>query len=427
LEDRGSPLPDALIRDGWSVYSGPEALPYLEADRWQVRRGDQANSARAYFTRYRASVLTSSAVYQKLRNVVTPHLPMLLDCGTVDVSGNTQFSWDLYSTPSSATPLNGLAQWLRNQGGGEATALRLLPSLIDLLKEMVANGLMPLVLRPDQLAYRTDRHLMLTQIATLTLVSAHGCYRSDFAGSGLLSALYAAPELAGEQMEYSAHCAVFSVGQLLAEAAWGQPCSRDALQRGDVPLGIVSDARLARVLKGCLWSTPATSRWTVQQLLTACDCEIEHLPQAPDWSQLDPKAAKRAFVLGGKAYWRANELLEAAMQPENWMLASNDFSNLLDWLEEATAWESAARLARQQLRGGAAGSKSVDHVLVSLARRICPELPETWRTLSLGNNDAQQSLINLAQASLHDQAGGDKQRLLNDLFDADLRGAFHPY
>jgi hypothetical protein len=300
----------------------------------------------------------------------------------------------------------------------EPRAWHLLPLLVDLLRQLEAAGVRPLALEPFHLVLTDAGTLCLGTAAVLAEAATAAVYRPELERSPLLPPGWAAPELAQQNLA-SANAAVFSVGQLLATALWGQPCSPADVQTGTVPFQAIGDGRLARVLMGCLWPRPL-ERWTLAQLVQAATASAaESMPDTPPWDALVPGAATTAFQFAGRAYWRIETLLADAVAPDRWAEATARLAAILDWAE-GTAWLGQVKLLRAALAHG----RSPDWALVALTRAVRPEAPLTWRGLDLADAEAANSLVGLAQRAL--RHGDAEAATLGALFAADLRGAWTP-
>lgn len=418
--DTDNPLPESMVDEGWVISGAARSDEF--ADTWAVQRQGQGVQAR--YTRYRGRVLTSPALYRQLRQQ-SQHasaLPAVLEAGTANLRGHAQASYDLTVLPASGGPLQRLDEWLRLAPPSEQKAAALLPALAELLDDLHTAGVAPILMQPSQILRHDSGRLVLGHVAALTATGTEAAvpeYRPELECNPLVSRLWAAPEIHEQLVVHPAKAAVFSVGALLAAATWGQPLDLAALRSGQVPLHTLQDSRLARVLQGCLWAQHIEGRWSREQLSAAVDAPPDALPAAEDWSSLGPQAMGVAFALNGRTYWRASELLQAAVAPNNWPHATAQLATMLDWIEGST-WSSAVPALRALLAQG----RSADHVLIRLVRQVCPDLPLTWRHLSLDDHSARHSLTHLAQRALADDATPAERQQLRELFRADLRGAF---
>lgn len=411
-EDKNNPLPPSLVEAGWEL-SG-QLISHEAADLWPVRR---AAGDSGVFRRYRAWVLTAPAVYDMLRSQPCVALTSLLDHGTVNLKGHAQASYELTNLPADGQPL---PTWLSMAPPSEAKALALLPHLVAMLNTVASYGLQPISFQSAQLHRYPDGHLVLDNCGALARTDQHLTdYRPELDQNALLSRVWSAPEI-GEQLVASPKGAVFSAGQVLAQALWGQPIDTAALRAGLVPFASIEDQRLARVLQGCLWVHTIEGRWDLAQLSAAASAPIDQLPAAEDWSQLGPRAMGNAFGFAGRSFWRVEELLEATVQAQNWSQALSQLNSILDWIEDGSPWASLAT----ELRGDFEGGHSADWVLVRLAHGVQPKLPLTWRSLDFSDGHVRNSLISLAQRNLSTNTTPEEAELLDRLFRADLRGAF---
>lgn len=411
-----SPLPKALVEQGWRL-AGPVESD-AAVDRWPVTRdpGGSTPAVRGHFHRYRTGALTSPALYRRLEaeGGAIPGLARVWSQGTVEFGG-ARADYELVSLPIAGS---GLHAWLAETSPTEQRAWNLLTGLVGLLRDLAKAGLTPLAFEPAQLMLTTEGALWLTTAATLTEANTAGVFRPDFERSALLSRGWSAPELTQQSLA-SSNAALFSLGQVLATAVWGQPCALAEVQVGAVPFQSLADGRLARIMMGCLWPRPS-ERWSRDDLLLALACaHAEAMPAAPPWASLTPDAASSAFSFAGRAYWRLEDLLATAVLPAHWEEARSQLEAILAWAQ-GTAWAGQAKVMREALNLG----RSLDWVLVALNRVVRPDAPLTWMTLDLSDEEAARSLVSLAQGALRgDQADAD---LLRALFQADLRGAFRP-
>ncbi len=412
-----NPLPRQVREKGWEITG--QAISTETADEWVVHRPSTAGAPVARFSRFRARVLTTAALYQRLQATPCAALPTLLDFGTANLRGNVRASFELSLLPTRQK-LQSALDWLGLAPPSEAKALALLPHLVDMLSTLSNSGAYPISFQPAQLLrHQESGQILLDSFAALAdLYIGATDYRPDLAMNGLISRLWSAPELS-EQLVVSPKAAIFSVGQMLAFALWGQPLDLAALRTGNVPLTSISDTRLARVLQGCLWINSMEGRWDISQLQAAVDAPLDQLPAVEDWAQLGPRAMGQGYALAGRTFWRVEDLLAYAVQPQHWPHATAHISAMLDWIETST-WASLAIQLRAQLEAG----RSADFVLIQLARSVIPSLPLTWRGLDFSDSQVRNSLIHLAQRNLAMDTKTEESELLDALFSADLRGAF---
>lgn len=413
-EDAPTLLPAEVLEQGWRISGPVRSIPGL-VDRWPVARaGADGAALTGHFHRFRSGALTPDALYRRLEGGATPHLVRLWAHGTVDLGG-ARADYELVSGPVGGQALE---RWLADSTPAEQRARHLLPLLVDLVRQLEAAGVRPLVLEPFHLVLTDAGTLCLGTAAVLAEAAAAPVYRPELERSPLLSAGWAAPELAQQNLA-SANAAIFSVGQLLAAALWGQPCSPADVQTGAVAFQAIGDGRLARVLMGCLWPRPL-ERWTLEQLVQAAGATTAAaMPDAPPWDALAPGAAATAFPFGGAVYWRLETLLADAVAPDRWAEATARLAAILDWAE-GTAWVGQVKLLRTVLAQG----RSPDWALVALTRAVRPEAPLTWRGLDLSDAEAARSLVGLSQRALRN--GEAEAATLRALFAADLRGAWTP-
>jgi hypothetical protein len=382
-------------------------------DRWPVERPTDSGPVAGYFHRFfRPGALTTDAIYRRLEEHTTPQLARVWAHGTVDFGG-ARADYELVSLPKAGVGQN---KWLANSTPSEQRARHLLPMLAGLLRQLRDAGVQPLSFDPGQLLLTDDGELWLATAAALVEVTAENAFRPEFQRSTLLPHGWAAPELTQEAMA-NANAAVFSLGQVLALAVWGQSCSLAELSTGAVPFRSLTDAHLARVLMGCLWPR-SSGRWNLEDLLLAVSvASTGAIPATSPWESLAPGASSTAFGFAGASFWRLEDLLAAAVQPPNWNEAIARIDAILDWAE-STAWAGQSKLMREaQVRG-----RSPDWVLIALNRAVRPDAPLTWRTLDLSDEEAARSLAALAQRAL--KGGEADVETMRQLFQTDLRGAF---
>lgn len=405
-------LPDELQNKGWRI-SGP-LQPRAGVDQWPIVRSDSTEgTVSGQFNRYRSGALTTEELYTRLESQPIPGLTRIWAHGTVDVAG-ARATYDVTVQPEDGDEF--LTEWFAHSAPSEQRALQLLTPLAQLLHRLEEAAVRPIVLEPSQLVCTPENELWLASAAALADTGNGEGYRADFDRSVLLPRTWAAPELT-QQAVLSANSAIFSVGQLLAQALWGQPCTGAELQSGAVAFHALANPRLARVLMGCLWPRPA-ERWRPSDLYAAAECSrLDTMPASPPWGSRAPGAAATAFHLAGTAFWRLEDLLKAAVRPENWNESCQRIQPLLDWAQ-GTAWAGHAELLRRALLEG----RSADWVLIGLYRTVLPDAPPTWRTLDLSDAEAANSLAALAQKALNGLPAA--RATLTKLLKADLRGAF---
>lgn len=414
-DDADNPLPEALREAGW-VVAGPSASDVF-ADAWPVER----QGVPARFSRFRATPLTSPDLYRALRESTSAALPAVLEFGTVDLRGHAHAAFDLVVLPQSTQTLD---IWLQTAPASEAKALALLPPLVEMLSELANAGFAPVSMEPAHILRRSDGRLMLSHVAALTSPSESPHYTPELDRSPLISRLFSAPELAEQLMVHPNKACVYSAGQILATALWGQAIDLAALRAGELPVQGLESALLARVLQGSLWTQSLEGRWGIKDLTRALNAADESdWPSVEDWGRVGPLAMKNAFAMGGKTYWRVETLMEAVVAPEVWPQALARIDFLFDWLQNGSTWASAAAMQREALQQG---RQTADHTLLRLVRQIRPDLPLTWRSLNLEDATARDNLLTLAQRVLAAGATPQDGELIRDLFRADLRGAFLP-
>ncbi|EGV32673.1 hypothetical protein ThidrDRAFT_1158 [Thiorhodococcus drewsii AZ1] len=407
------PLPAAMQEDGWRIDGPVRSGDGL--DEWTVAR-DQADGPplSGHYRRFRTGALTPDTLYRRLAANPAPHLARVWGYGTVDVRG-ARADFELTALPGGGRTL---VHWCADSTASEQRAWHLLPRLVELLRVLAGEGLQPLTLEPAQLVLTDDDDLWLSTAGALGQGTTTADYHPEFERSALLPRRWTAPELVQQNL-LGTNAAIFSLGQILAQAAWGQPCAHAEVQIGAVPFQALSDARLAHVLMGCLWPRPA-ERWALQDLIQAvCADTIAAMPAIPPWESLAPGASSTAFSLAGTAFWRLEKLLATAVMPNHWREATTRIGAILDWAE-GTAWVGQAQLMRSALARGC----STEWVLTALAQTVLPSVPTTWRGLDLSDAEASRSLAGLAQRALRRHEAD--METIRELFEADLRGAFVP-
>jgi len=334
--------------------------------------------------------------------------------GTTDVHG-ARADYELVSLPKTGV---GLDKWLVGSNPSESRAWNLLPALVQMLRNLDQAGVRPMVFEPSQLLLAEDGELWLASAGALAESTLADRFHPEFTRSALLPHQWTAPELTQQNM-LSANAAVFSLGQVLAQATWGQFCSIAELQDGAVSFQSLADPRLARVLMGCLWPRNSAERWTYTDLFNAVECaSVDAMPETAPWASLAPSASATSFSLFGASFWRLEDLLASAAKASHWLEATARIDAILDWAE-STSWVGQVKVMRQALAQG----RSADWVLVALTRAVRPDAPITWRDLNLSDAEAAQSLVMLGQRVLNNRDAIDV-KAIRELFKADLRGAF---
>lgn len=412
-DETPSPLPEVVLEKGWRIAGSVESRPGLH--HWPVEWvKDDVSRLTGHYHRFRTGALTTNALYRRLEDSSTPQLARIWAHGTVD-SGGAREDYELVSLPKAGRRLN---HWCAAGTPSEHRARHLFPRLLALLEALARAGVQPMAIEPSHIVLTSDNDLWLATAAMLTETSAESFYRPGLEHSALLPQGWSAPELGQENM-VTPNAVVFSVGQLLALALWGQPCSLTDLQTGAVAFKSVSDASLARILMGCLWPR-SQGRWTVDDLRQAATAlGVEAMPATAPWDSLAPGASSTAFSFAGASYWRLELLLADAVQPSHWNEATARIGDILNWADN-TAWIGQAKLMRAALEQG----RSADWVLVALTRVVRPDIPPTWRVLDLSDDEAARSLAGLAQRALRGADADADVETLRALFEADLRGAF---
>lgn len=409
-------IPPAVANQGWHFGSEPPRIG-TDFDEWDCVLPGERDQMRAIFRRYRSFALTRSEVYQDCMNAAMPHAPGLLEFGSCPMRGGSSCDFEL-TFPLRGAPL---ATWFNHVQAGEERALATLQPLAVLIRSWYERGLMPLLLTPTMLYREPQGAFNLRHLGALIQLGDDADkdevdYRMDLGISSLVHAPWAAPELQG-RLAVRANAVLFSVGQILAAALWGRPVAVEDLRYGRVDFRGITDSRLAHVMMGCLLPQ-AETRVRLRDFLTNVAAgEGERVSLGDAWERLSPGAQATAFTLGGRAFWRADDLLREAVHPTRWAESCVRILPLLDWLA-ATPVAGQAALMHRYLREG----RSPDWVLIRLARLAVDDLPMTWRSLDVQDATARETLINLGQGALNGDPAA--AQLLPALFRADLRGAF---
>lgn len=406
-------VPTTLMQQGWRVVGLPIEVGGMTA--WQVDRdGVDGRREHAAFHRFKMAPLTSVEVLQRLAARTSPCMVRLLDHGTVDVL-DSRAGFELVAQPPDGSV--GLGQWFHETQPSEERAVDLLKSITSMLTRLAEEGVRPLVLEPNHLVRTPDGEVWLMTVAALDAMDAPPSVHPEFERSPLLPRGWTAPEML-DACSSRQNSVMFSLGQLVAYGLWGQACTIAELQRGSVNFRRIADASLARVLMGCLWPRPE-ERWTLADVSRALEADgTRGVPDAPPWGSLSPGASSTAFIFGGASYWRLEDLLQATCHERHWREATERIEDILTWAMD-TVYASRARSLSQALTHG----RSKDWVLIRFLREATPETLLTWRGLDLSDEQAQSSLIGLANRAL--QEGGQAEAIaLHDLFMSDLRGAF---
>ncbi len=409
---RASLLPEEVLDAGW-IISG-SLFSSSGVDTWPVEREILNVVEKGVYRRFRTGSLTLPATYDRIIPVSLSLLPKLVAHGTVDMGG-VQTDFELVSTVQQGMMLD---KWFAESNPSEERAQFLLRSLSSVLTELSIGGFQPIVLEASQLSLSDDGKVALTSLGVIAEIQTEVDiiqYRPEFVRSSLLPQDATAPEVI-QQSVLSENAAIFSVGQLLSQAIWGQYFTHKDIQIGDVPFNTIIDERLAAILKGCLWPK-STGRWTHSELNAAIGCDVSSLPTVKAWASLAHDASSAAFSFAGKSYWRLEDLLRTAVQPQNWSEATVQIENILKWAEN-TSWEGQAKIIIEAMDSG----RSNDFALIKLSGVVNPETPLNWRELDLTHTEAQKSLAALAHRALKGSA--DANLAVQALFECDLRGAF---
>ncbi len=405
-------LPEEMLDAGW-IISG-SVFSSGGVDAWPVEREILNVIEKGVYRRFRTGSLTPQDTYDRIIAVSLSPLPNLVAHGTVDMGG-ARTDFELVSTVQQGMMLD---KWFAESSPSEARAQCVLRSLSSVLTELSIGGFQPIVLEASQLSLSDDGKVALTSLGVIAEIEAEVDiiqYRPEFVRSSLLPQDATAPEII-HQSVLSENAAVFSVGQLLSQAIWGQCFTHKDIQIGEVPFHTIVDERLATILRGCLWPK-STGRWTHSELNAAIDCDVSSLPSVKAWASLAPDASSAAFSFAGESYWRLEDLLRTAVQPQNWSEAIDQIENILKWAGD-TSWAGQAKMIIEALDSG----RSNDFALIKLSGVVNPETPLNWRELDLTHTEAQKSLAALAHRAL--KGSKDANRAVQALFECDLRGAF---
>lgn len=411
-----SPLPADERDKGWQIAG---ALVSTRAfDAWPVvMQTSSGGTIHAFFRRYRTPSLTTKATYDALAAATGRASVHLYSFGTSDAGGGARLDYEITALPSGQS----LQQWNQTTRPGPDKAAFLVPLLGSWLQTLQTAGFSPFSFSPDLLWLSEDSERLtlaaLSGVATLDEVRGPR-FQADLANSACLSVPYAAPELI-ERRVINENSAVFTLGQLLSAALWGEPQEHAFIRNGSLPFAAIEDPRLARLLMGTLWPK-IDGRWSIEEFHSALATDAARVPAVPPWASLRPGAASTAFTLHGEDYWLAEDLLAAAAK--HWDEAVHHLDALLTWLG-GTRFAGAVGLLRQGLLQG----RSPDWTLVRLCRLITPGAPLVWRGHAFSDQDAECSLIALAQQALSNSPQAAAATAdLRHLFEADLRGAFAP-
>lgn len=413
-ENSANALPDDLVEKHWGI-TGP-VFTVMGIDSWPVERNTSGTVEKGAYHRFRTGALTQPETYKRLMELSSLVVPNVMANGTVDMGG-ARTDFELVSDKNPGMMLD---KWFANSEPSEERAQYLLRPLSQLLTEMSSLELQPIVLEASLISIAHDGQLALTSVGAISELQTKDevivQYRPEFVRSALLPQSWAAPEVV-QQSVLSNNAAVFSVGQLLAQAVWGQCITHAELQAGALPFNTLSDARIANILKGCLWPK-SKGRWTHVELEKAIHCTMNSLPDVNAWASLVPGASSTAFGFAGESYWRLEDLLHVAVHPQHWDEAIARIKEILLWAE-STSWAGQSKMIFERLELG----KSADHALIALCSVVNPKAPPSWRDLNFVDAQAQKSLGALAQRALKGSA--DANATVLTLFQSDLRGAFN--
>jgi uncharacterized Zn finger protein (UPF0148 family) len=406
-------LPDDLLEMGWKIVGPVSSVG--GNDTWPVELETNKGTETGIYRRFRTGSLTQPSTYERIMDVSSPFMPKIKAHGTVDMGG-ARTDFEVVSNLQKGTILT---KWFAESKPSEERAQYLLRPLSRLLSELRNEGLQPIVLEDSMILLADDGQLTLISAGTIAESQTDDesivQYRPEFIRSALLPQNCTAPEVV-QQCVLSCNAGVFSVGQLLAQAVWGQAMTHNELQTGAVPFNTLVDKRLSNILKGCLWPK-SKGRWTHIELDQATDSTLDICPAVNAWASLVPGASSTAFSFAGESYWRLEDLLHIAVQPQNWDEAIIQIEDILKWAQ-STSWAGQSKMLLEALASG----KSTDFVLIKLARVVNPGAPINWRELDLTDTEAQKSLAALAQRVL--KGSTDEIPTMQALFEKDLRGAF---
>ncbi len=404
-------LPPEERLSGWLIQGDPHSLNGCY--QWKVKKTLNGTDIYGTFRRFKTGTLTPKAAYEAVLATTSTNdtTSKLLSYGTVQTGGRTREDYEIVSYCKGRS----LRSWLKKSEPSVDKARFLLPLLVSLLNGLHGLGLRPVTLTPGMLTISANEdYLTLHMLGALALTSETGTnYCSGISGSALLALPYVAPELLERQV-IDSNTETFAIGQIIAEAVFGEAQDHAYISNGSVQFGLIDDERIAAILMGALWHKPE-GRWSIDDLNAAINSGTTDLPKCPPWESLCPGAATAAFTLGGKDYFLAEDLAKAIAT--NWNEAILHLEKILDWLE-GTRFKGQVALFRQQQLNG----RSPDWILVQLRRLIEPDSPMGWRDLSFDDADSEHSLISLAQKVLNDDE--DAKQAMEQLLAADLRGAF---
>lgn len=405
-------LPDQARRDGWRLDGNHTTAPGY--DSWPIQREIGNGVEHATYIRYRTTVFTPPGVYDILSESLCTGCVKLLAHGTVETGAGARAQYEI-SQPASGEPLRA---WLSRTPVGADRATILLGLLVDLLASLRDATVRPMVLTPamlwlDKDGLRVGMHGAMASVSASDTIT----FVSELSGNPLLALPYTAPECI-ERRVIGHNSELFSLGQLVAEALWGEPQDHAYVRQGNVPFAQSSDQNLSRVLMGTLWPFQE-QRWTLDDLVNATREGNPSLAACPPWASLRPGAATSSFSLAGVDYYLPEDLALAVF--DHWDEALANLQAIISWLEQ-TRFSSLPPVLRSKMLEE---HRSDEWILVYLCRSILPGSPMVWRDLALDDGHAQSSLAALAQRALsQDSDARSAQQLVAKLFEADLRGAF---
>lgn len=406
-------LPEEMVTIGWKISGAVFSSGGL--DIWPIKKDESGENMKGCYHRFRTGALTAQTTYDRIKPISLTSLPKLVTNGTIDLGG-VRTDFEVVSAVRNGVMLN---KWLAKSRPSEERAKSLLKPLSSFLTELSNADLQPIVLEASQLVFADDGKITLTSLGSMFEVKNENeialQYCPEFNRSSLLPKDVTAPEVI-QQSVLSENAAVFSVGQILSEAIWGQCLTHKELMAGEVPFHTLADERLGVILRGCLWPQ-SNGRWTQCELNAAIDCSIQSLPTVKAWASLVPGSSSTSFSFAGDSYWCLEDVLRVAVQPQHWSDAAAQIEDILQWAQN-TSWAGKSKMILEEIAAG----RSNDFALVKLSGTVNPEMPLNWRDLDLSDAEAQKSLAALAHRALKGES--DAIRTVQDLFDCDLRGAF---
>lgn len=403
-EENRPELPAGL---GLLVKSAP--VLHESFTEWSVAQKDVKSPL--IYRRYRAGSLTVNDVYEKLKGRKSEFFPTLEAYGAVKLASGEYLDYEL-TREQAGQPLT---EWLKEKSADESRGLELAVALFNLLKGCVEAGVLPMTLSPNDLLvtkYKHEIRVSLTHLGSLMIANGLALHRRELNHS-LLPAPYIAPELS-EKRILTANAAVFSVGEIIWQAATGTVVDIADVREGRIAFSAFNDAFLARLVMGCMHPESA-QRFGLKELKQLFEQRaVERKWPVASWERVGSKNAE-AFQFNGSYYYRYEELTQALIASDTWDQALAILPKAMDWISEHTAFASVVAQLKTE-------DRSPDWKLMRLCYTLRPDLPRQWRNLSLSNQNVEDSLHQLAQWALNGE--DENKKLVDQLFKADLRNVF---